>query len=240
MPTGTFAQVSAGSVHTCGVKSDGSLACWGNNAYGQLNNIPSGTFTQVSAGEIHTCGLKIIGNLVCWGDNLDGQSSPPAGTFTQVSAGDYHTCGRQSNGSLACWGSNDHGQSTPPSGAFTQVSAGGYHTCGIKSDGSLACWGNNVFGQSSYFSLSGSLGLAGAGAVLRYQDGSDKAATADGSGNYSLTVTAGWSGTVTPSKSGYAFIPPNRTYNNILADQFSQNYLAWDFTQRIYLPLLKR
>jgi len=36
-PTGTFTQVSAGGYHTCGLKSDGNLACWGYNGYGQSN-----------------------------------------------------------------------------------------------------------------------------------------------------------------------------------------------------------
>lgn len=34
----------------------------------------------------------------------------------------------------------------------------------------------------------------------------------DTKGFYSLSVTAPWSGTITPSKAGYAFTPPNRSY----------------------------
>ena len=48
-PAGTFTQVSAGMYHTCGVRTDGTLACWGNNNSGQATP-PGGTFTQVSAG----------------------------------------------------------------------------------------------------------------------------------------------------------------------------------------------
>jgi alpha-tubulin suppressor-like RCC1 family protein len=40
---------SAGDDHTCGLKVDGTLACWGNNDVGEIAP-PAGTFTQVSAG----------------------------------------------------------------------------------------------------------------------------------------------------------------------------------------------
>ncbi|HEX7540841.1 MAG TPA: RCC1 domain-containing protein, partial [Anaerolineales bacterium] len=66
--------LSAGGLHTCVVKSDGTLACWG-------------------AGTTNTGVIPVY-----------GQSIPPGGTFTQVSAGLVHTCGLRSDGSLACWG----------------------------------------------------------------------------------------------------------------------------------------
>ncbi|MEN6300767.1 MAG: RCC1 domain-containing protein, partial [Anaerolineaceae bacterium] len=47
--------LSLGEAHTCAIKSDGTLACWGENANGQ-STPPIGTFTQVSAGGSHTCG----------------------------------------------------------------------------------------------------------------------------------------------------------------------------------------
>jgi len=50
--------------------------------------------------------------------------------------------------------------------------------------------------------------------------------TSDGSGNYTATVSDGWSGTVTPSKTGYTFTPLSRTYSNITGDQLNQNYTA--------------
>ena len=52
------------------------------------------------------------------------------------------------------------------------------------------------------YTISGSIGTAGAGATITYTGGST---TANGSGNYSFTVADGWSGTVTPSKTGYTF-----------------------------------
>ena len=73
--------LSVGHFHTCGIRTDGTLACWGRNDSGQANP-PAGTFTQVSAGGFHTCGLRTDGMLACWGDNTFNQATPPAGTFT--------------------------------------------------------------------------------------------------------------------------------------------------------------
>ncbi len=79
--------MSAGGDHSCGVRTDGTLACWGRNGFGQAN-APAGTFTAVSAGFAHTCGVRTNGTLACWGRNGSGQATPPAGTFTAVSAGE--------------------------------------------------------------------------------------------------------------------------------------------------------
>ena len=40
--------VSTGYGHSCGLKSDGSVACWGTNGYGQLNGAPSSTDRSTS------------------------------------------------------------------------------------------------------------------------------------------------------------------------------------------------
>ncbi len=72
--------------------------------------------------------------------------------------------------------------------------------------------------------ISGNAGLAGA--ALGYTDGVAKTALADGSGNYSFTVRSGWSGTVTPSLTGYGFTPAGRSYTNVKSDQTGQDYVA--------------
>ncbi len=48
----------------------------------------------------------------------------------------------------------------------------------------------------------------------------------DATGNYTATVPSGFSGTVTPTKAGYAFTPASRTYNNVASNQTGQNYTA--------------
>ncbi len=75
------------------------------------------------------------------------------------------------------------------------------------------------------YTISGSCGAAGAGTSLAYTDGSAKTATADGSGNYTFTVSSNWSGTVNPSLAGFIFSPPSTTYANVLANQ-TQDYTA--------------
>ena len=144
----TFTQVSAGGYHTCGLKTDGTMACWGYDLHG-IATPPTGAFSQVSAGYLHNCAVKTDGTLACWGVNDNGEATPPTGIFSQVSAGEEYTCGVKTDGTLACWGHNGYGQATPPAGTFTQLSAGWSHNCALKTDGTLACWGYNANGQAN-------------------------------------------------------------------------------------------
>ena len=147
-PASSFVSVSAGGSYTCGVRSDGSVACWGKNGLGAATP-PVGSFVSVSGGQWHTCGVRSDGSVACWGWDESGQSTPPAGPFDSVSVGGVHTCGLRSNGSVACWGENEDGRATPPAGSFVSVSAGYDHTCGLRSDGSVACWGDNFAGEAT-------------------------------------------------------------------------------------------
>ena len=155
-PESTLAlrSVGAGGFHTCGVKTDYSLVCWGFNEdtfdryIGQAEP-PPGEFLSVSAGLLHNCGVKTDNSVACWGGNRERQSSPPEGSFSSVSAGIYHTCGLKEDGSVACWGTDTYRESASPKGSFSSVSAGGTNTCGVKTDGRVVCWGNNEYRQST-------------------------------------------------------------------------------------------
>ncbi len=135
------ATLATGGYHTCMVKNDGTLACWGLNDDGRATS-PSGTFSQLSVGWDHACALRTDASLICWGRNESGQPAPVVGSFSQISAGYDYTCALKTDATLACWGDN---LMIPPTGTFTQISTGWYHACGIKTDGTLACWGKNDY-----------------------------------------------------------------------------------------------
>ena len=149
---GEFVSVSAAARHTCGVRRDGSVQCWGSNEgpddewLGQAT--PSaGKFDSVSAGFWHTCGVMRDGSVECWGWDSSGQATPPAGEFALVSAGSHHTCGLKRDGTVDCWGYDKEGQASPPDGKFISVSAGSLNTCGVRRDGSVECWGVTAYGN---------------------------------------------------------------------------------------------
>ncbi len=96
----SFVSVSAREAHTCGVRSDGSAACWGSNEDSWGNMVdqampPDGSLVSVSAGGGNTCGVRSDGSVACWGKDDAGQATPPEGSFTSVSAGGLHLRGEE-------------------------------------------------------------------------------------------------------------------------------------------------
>jgi type II secretory pathway component GspD/PulD (secretin) len=73
------------------------------------------------------------------------------------------------------------------------------------------------------FTISGSAGVAGV--TMKGLPGRGAVLTGPG-GIYTTTVEYGWSGTVAPTKEGYAFDPPNIQYDNLMGPETNQNYTA--------------
>ncbi|MCK5839784.1 MAG: hypothetical protein KAG99_08040, partial [Bacteroidales bacterium] len=48
----------------------------------------------------------------------------------------------------------------------------------------------------------------------------------DSNGYYSFDLPLGWSGTATPAKDGYSFLPPSRSYSNLSGDLANEDYAA--------------
>ena len=63
-----LASISVGGSHSCGLRTDGSVVCWGRNDLGQANAPQGVSLSQVSAGLRHSCGLRTDGRVVCWGN----------------------------------------------------------------------------------------------------------------------------------------------------------------------------
>jgi alpha-tubulin suppressor-like RCC1 family protein/uncharacterized protein YjdB len=148
----TFAVISAGQEHTCGVTTGGAAFCWGDNDYGQLGNgtgMPSTvpfpvsggrTWVDIVAGFGHSCGVATGGAAFCWGLGESGELG---------------------SGNFASYGTPE-----PVVGGltFVSLSAGGWldvecdyyygcydvylgHTSGVTTGGLTYTWGNNSFGQ---------------------------------------------------------------------------------------------
>ena len=64
---GGFTQISSGANHACGLRANGSIACWGSNVFGQATPPATSVFTSISSGDAHTCALRNDGVVVCWG-----------------------------------------------------------------------------------------------------------------------------------------------------------------------------
>ena len=56
-PATGYTAVAAGESHTCGLRSSGTVSCWGVNNDGETD-APSGQFSAITAGALHACALR--------------------------------------------------------------------------------------------------------------------------------------------------------------------------------------
>lgn len=137
----TFTHISAGYMHTCGVRTDGLGLCWGRGTYGELGNgvasnatVPTTVagghlFAEIHASRYFSVGFTTSGVGWGWGWNEYGN----------LGTGNKHD------------DDQDHGPLTPQPMAggisFNSMSAGWYHACGKNAAGNGFCWGYNDYGQ---------------------------------------------------------------------------------------------
>ncbi|MEO7331743.1 MAG: hypothetical protein ABI193_24420 [Minicystis sp.] len=132
--------VRAGSSHTCALLAAQKVACWGDNAHGQLG---IGTDTLDSYKTVPTtvpglsavialdargrtaCAVTADHLVHCWGDATELFALPPDPTKTsvnspttipdltavlEVAAGPAHACAGTIVNNVVCWGNDDQGQ----------------------------------------------------------------------------------------------------------------------------------
>jgi len=167
--------------HTCALRRDGSVWCWGGNVVGQLgeegerqSNVPLPVrglrdVKALSVGTFHTCVITAEELLSCWGavaaEPLQAMSTTEV---IAVAAGSLHTCAIVTDGTVRCFGDNFSGQlgSERPDAhsgvakvqdlsGVTSLSAGALHSCATLGDGSARCWGENNNGRLGDGSVGG-------------------------------------------------------------------------------------
>jgi len=134
------ARIALGDAHSCAIRSDGSVLCWGANNFGQV-----GDSTYVTA-----AAPKLVYN---GGVGEKAQS---------ISAGFSNTCAVLTNTSVLCWGKTSIEETVSDTSnvpklvlgiSAKSISTTSSHTCAVLVDGGLKCWGSNNYGE-----LGGDLG----------------------------------------------------------------------------------
>ena len=131
-------QITGGAQHTCVVRMNGTVSCWGANGSGQagqdIASMPSVSsplpvaglidVVEIQAGEQYTCVRKNDMTVQCWGDNSRGQLGDGTNTgrstpgpvanlgadIVEIAGGRFFVCGRHASGLVSCWGGGGSGQ----------------------------------------------------------------------------------------------------------------------------------
>ena len=126
------ANVGTGEAHTCALRSDHTVWCWGSNRFDALGGGPDSTtprrvdgitaVQQIAVGQNHTCARLADGSVKCWGTTVSGSPPGSIGTYgptpvtiagtagsVDVRASRVNDCVRFADGHLACWGVGDDG-----------------------------------------------------------------------------------------------------------------------------------
>ena len=186
VPEGRYTAIAAGRDHTCGIRTDKSLACWGNTS--AIKDTPSsGTFKVVAALD-STCAIHENGSLDCWGGRLS-RVDTPQGAFTDIDVGFANACGIKEGGRVVCWsmstGPGISGRQrltflNAPAGEYRQVilHAAGYDACALRTDTSVICW--NLYGTYNAETIPGQFTALSRSCAVR----TDGSVTCWGSNSY--------------------------------------------------------
>ena len=175
--------IAGGNSHTCAIRSDGTMRCWGLNTSGQLGDgtinfhLDAGTAVvgisnavELTAGFVHTCAVDVSGAPRCWGGNAVGQlgngTTNPSNVPNSVPVTVTGIAGTVSGRAIV---------------------AGFGFTCARRGNGTAACWGKDnsgELGDSSAFESSADPGPVFETAdVLALAAGEDHACALRSTGN---------------------------------------------------------
>ena len=142
--------VAAGYQDSLALKSDGTVAAFGFNQYGETN-VPAGlnNVVAIACGDIHDLALKSDGTVAGWGQNSYFQTTNAAATnVVAIAAGGQDSIALRADGTVVSWGSFN----APAPFNVTNViavAAGGQHYLALRANGTVVGWGYNAYGQTA-------------------------------------------------------------------------------------------
>ena len=111
------------------MRTDGTLACWGEDDPNGRLDAPPGSYKAVAVGVGHSCALRTDGTIACWGEaggNPDnGITQVPAGTYKAITARYDYSCALSVAGAITCWGEHAVATRGMPFEGFRLVYPGG-------------------------------------------------------------------------------------------------------------------
>lgn len=149
--------VAAGKHNTAAIRSDGTVAVWGDNDFGELTAESWANVIAVGAGDHHIVGLRKDGTVLAAGELEYGQCNVYGWeNIVAISAGDFHTVGLAENGFVYATGYNHAGQCdvqdlmyAAQGRRIVALAAGYVHTLALLEDGTVVACGNNETGEGN-------------------------------------------------------------------------------------------
>ncbi len=128
----------------CGIRTNGSMACWGNTRAGTgLQYAQPGTdWVSMTGGGTRWCAVRTDHTVLCWGVGSFGFIA--GGNETNVTKllgaddGVQEACVLRRDKTIGCFGQY---ATTPPTGSdFVDLAKAGSTYCAVRQGGELACW----------------------------------------------------------------------------------------------------
>ena len=141
-------EIATAQWHSCALRENGTIACWGDNDSGQLGSGHTSEELEESAVPVQVADIT---------------------DAIAIATGKRHSCALREDSTIACWGS-DNGlgrfgeiksefQETAQPGTFpvpvqvtditdaVAIATGEDHSCALHQNGKISCWGYNLWGR---------------------------------------------------------------------------------------------
>lgn len=142
LPAGPFRAFYRDTV-SCGLRRDGTLACFAESGAPLPDYAPKGTFKELQYQLGIGCAIRDDDHVACFGrSEFSAAPVPPRTTVRAIGLDGATLCWIDAKGALGCVG--DQLVTGPrPRGTFEKVACASHDCCAIATGGALRCWGEH-------------------------------------------------------------------------------------------------